>query len=78
MSNHPGFRITVEDLENGEKQAMVVYPGDYILIPFEPCYRAQVQAYPTTGTHVITIKGHSPAQPGREVPSDQAPEVTRG
>lgn len=65
-----GFRVTVEDLETGEKSAMHVHPGDYVLIPFEPCHRAGVQAYPKSGTHVITIKGYGPTAPGREVNTD--------
>lgn len=73
MRNSKGFRVTVEDLHNGEKSAMIVHPGDYILIPFEPCHRAGVQTYPSSGTHIITIKGYGPAVPGREVDPDGQP-----
>ncbi len=55
-----GFRVTVEDLSDGEKTSMVVGAGDYILIPFEPCHLANVQQYPGKGTVVLTIKDHKP------------------
>lgn len=58
MSN--GFRVTVEDLDNGGTQSMLVGAGDYILIPFEPCHLANVQQYPGKGTVVLTIKDHKP------------------
>lgn len=61
------FRVTVEDLASGERQCMEFSPGDYLLVPFAPCYVAGVQAYPTSGTHVITVKGHRPAAPARVV-----------
>lgn len=60
-----GFRVTVEDLETGEKQTKVVQAGDYMLIPFAPCYLAGAQQYPTTGTVVLTIKDHFPQDGGR-------------
>jgi hypothetical protein len=61
------FRITVEDLETGDKQVMEVSAGDYVVIPFAPCYRDGVQSYPLEGRHVITVKGHSPSGPARAV-----------
>lgn len=61
------FRVTVEDLVKGTKQVMEFAPGDYVLIPFEPCYRAGVQAYPGSGIHVITVNGHRPAVSPRDV-----------
>ena len=42
-----GFRITVEDLDTGDKQAMVVH-------------LASSQAYPKSGTMQITLKGYAP------------------
>ncbi len=54
-----GFRVTVEDLDNGGEQSMVVGEGDYMLIPFSPCYLAGVQKH-GNGTVQLTIKGHSP------------------
>lgn len=70
--SHPGFKVTIEDLENGEKQAMVIYEGDYLLVPFEPCHRSHVQVH-ANGTHVITVKGHAPAQKGRAVAVEEGP-----
>jgi hypothetical protein len=59
-----GFRVTVEDLETGDKQTKIVQAGDYMLIPFEPCYLAGAQQYFSTGTVVLTIKGHNPQDGG--------------
>lgn len=61
------FRVTVEDLGNGYIQVMEFAAGDYVLIPFAPCHRASVQAYPKSGTHVITIKNHRPQDAPRVV-----------
>lgn len=55
-----GFRVTVEDLSTGEKDSKVIGEGDYILIPFAPCYLANVAQYPGKGTVVLTIKDHKP------------------
>jgi hypothetical protein len=60
------FRITVEDLETGEKQAMELASGDYILIPFAPCYLETTQTH-ANGTHVITVKNHRPTAKPIEV-----------
>jgi hypothetical protein len=54
-----GFRVTVEDLATGEKQSRVVSEGDYMLIPFAPCYLHSAQRY-GNGTVSVTLKGHSP------------------
>lgn len=56
-----GFKVTVEDLDNGGTQSMVVYPGDYMLIPFAPCYLHHTQAS-ANGTIVVTLKSHSPTR----------------
>lgn len=69
MGNADRFRVTVEDLATGGKQAMEVAAGDYILIPFAPCHVVGTEVYPTAGTHVITLKGHRPAGPARPVPA---------
>jgi len=61
------FRVTVEDLATGETQTMEISSGDYLLIPFAPCYRDSVQSYPLEGRHVITIRGHRPSAPARTV-----------
>jgi hypothetical protein len=54
-----GFRVTVEDLETGEKQSRVVSEGDYMLIPFAPCYLHSAQRY-GNGTVSVTLKGYAP------------------
>ncbi|GAA0738499.1 hypothetical protein Drose_04490 [Dactylosporangium roseum] len=61
------FRVTVEDLVTGDKQVMEFAPGDYVLIPFAPCRREHITAYPKSGTHVITIRDHRPQAAPREV-----------
>lgn len=54
-----GFRVTVEDLDHGGSQSMVVGEGDYMLIPFAPCYLHYTQRH-GNGTVTVTLKGHSP------------------
>ena len=54
-----GFRVTVEDLDTGQTESKVVGLGDYMLIPFFPCYLDGVQRH-KNGTVQLTIKGHSP------------------
>lgn len=54
-----GFKVTVEDLDNGETQSMVVAPGDYMLIPFAPCRLHAAQKH-GNGTVQLTIKEHRP------------------
>jgi hypothetical protein len=56
-----GFKVTVEDLDNGETQSMIVHPGDYMLIPFAPCYLHHTQAS-ANGTTVLTLKDHRPSR----------------
>jgi hypothetical protein len=64
-----GFRVTVEDLETGEKQSQVVSEGDYMLIPFAPCYLHSAQRY-GNGTVTVTLKGHAPREIGQEASGD--------
>lgn len=54
-----GFRVTVEDLDSGETGTRVVGEGDYIFIPFEPCYLDGIVRH-GNGTVQLTIKGHRP------------------
>lgn len=54
-----GFKVTVEDLDNGDTQSMVVGEGDYMLIPFAPCYLHAAQKH-GNGTVQLTIKNHAP------------------
>lgn len=60
MSAHPGFRVTCEGLETGETQTVDVGAGDFLLIPFAPCYLHHTQSY-GNGTVVLTLKNHQPA-----------------
>lgn len=54
--NERGIRVTVEDLETGEKQSRDVPPGDYFLATTEPAHVAHINTF-ANGTHVVTIKG---------------------
>lgn len=54
-----GFRVTVEDLDTGEVGVRTVHEGDFILIPFDPCYLSATSRY-ANGTVQLTLKGHSP------------------
>lgn len=54
-----GFRVTVEDLDTGEIGTRVVSEGDYIFIPFAPCYLSATGRH-ANGTVQLTIKNHSP------------------
>lgn len=65
MAEHQ-FRVTVEDLAEGTTQTVEFAPGDYLLLAFEPCHRAGIQVFPTSGTHVITVKGYGPTAPARD------------
>lgn len=67
MSN--GFRVTVESLDDGESQSMVVSEGDYMLIPFAPCHLHYTQRS-ANGTVQVTLKGHSPQWAARVGGSD--------
>lgn len=49
------LKVTVEDIETGEKGERIVQDGDYILVTAEPCYLDGVQTY--AKTHVLTVKG---------------------
>lgn len=61
------FRVTVEDIETGETETMVVHSGDYLLIPFAPCYLSGTQKYLTTGTVQLTVKDWRPQGSARKV-----------
>jgi len=51
----PQIRVTVEDLLTGDSEACEI-GDDYILITAGRVEMTGVQAYPTKGTHVLTIK----------------------
>lgn len=61
-----GFRVTVEDLETGDREAMIVHAGDYILIPFEPCHLHHTQRS-SNGTVTVTLRDHRPQDAPRQV-----------
>lgn len=54
------LRVTVEDLETGEKQSRDLPSGDYFMLTTEPAYVDGIQAF-KNGTHVVTIKGRTQA-----------------
>lgn len=56
----PNFRVTVEDLDTGDKAVTELFLGDYLLIPFGDCHLAHTQANLKAGIHVLTIKGYAP------------------
>lgn len=53
------FRVTVEDLQNGDKQVIEVAEGDYVVNAFGGCYLDTTQRY-SNGTIQISIKDHLP------------------
>lgn len=54
-----GIRVTVTDLATGETETHELW-NDYVLITAGSCELANVQSYPGTGTHMLTIKGARP------------------
>jgi len=63
------FRVTVEDLETGDKQVREIAEGDYVLSTFGGCYLDGMNQY-RNGTVQLTIRNHAPAGTPREVESD--------
>lgn len=57
------LRVTVEDIEEGGSQTVVVPDGEYFILTTAPCYLSGTQVYPKAGTHVLTIKGRRPKRP---------------
>lgn len=53
------LKVTVTDIETGETDEREVADGDYVIVCASPCYVDGVQAYPTKGTHVLTVKGRT-------------------
>lgn len=49
------IRVTIEDLETGDKEVVEV-GDDYLLICAGRCYEDGIQTYPTKGTHIITVR----------------------
>ncbi len=54
------LRVTVEDLETGDKSEADVKEGDYIIVAADPCRVDGVQVYRGGQTHVITVKDRKP------------------
>lgn len=53
------LRVTVTDLATGETESTEIPSGEYLVVTTKPCHVATTQAYPTKGTHVLTIKGRT-------------------
>ncbi len=52
------LRVTVEDLETGEKATRDVPAGEYMMLVTAPAYVAHTNVF-KNGTHVVTIKGRT-------------------
>lgn len=50
-----GIEVTVKDLDEGSEQSVVI-KDDYVLITAGRCYLEHTQAFPSTGTHILTVK----------------------
>lgn len=55
MSETDGIRVTVQDLDNGDHESVVI-ENDYVVTCAGSCYVAHVQKF-ANGTHILTIKG---------------------
>jgi hypothetical protein len=53
-----GIRVTVEDLDTGEREEKTLPAGEYLVIATEPCHVAHTTAH-GNGTHIVTIKGRT-------------------
>ncbi|MCA1824471.1 MAG: hypothetical protein LC640_09470 [Frankia sp.] len=53
------LRVVATDLLTDESETRDLPAGEYLFLTTAPCYVSGVQAYPTAGTHVVTIKGRS-------------------
>lgn len=51
-----GVRVTVTDLATGETETHELW-NDYVLVAAGSCELTNTQLYPTSGTHVLTVKG---------------------
>ncbi len=56
--SEPQIRVTVEDLLTGDTESQEI-SDDYVIVAAGTCRVAGVQAYPKSGTHVITVKGRA-------------------
>jgi hypothetical protein len=55
MSDQKGTRVTARDISTGETESSVI-EDNYVLVTDGDCYVADIQHYPKSGTHVITVK----------------------
>ena len=60
------FRVTVEDLDTGDKQAVEIAEGDFLFIPVGDCYLANTAKH-ANGTVQLTIRDHRPLGEPRAV-----------
>lgn len=51
------FKVTVEDLVTGEVREQFVDAGDYIVLPFPPCY-VESTHHTRTGAVYLTLQDH--------------------
>lgn len=62
------LRVTVVDEQTGDRAVQRVGDGDYLLLVAAPARETHVNAYPKSGTHVITIKDVHPQPLPEETP----------
>lgn len=60
MSDKKGFRVTVEDLEEGTTETLEMPAGEYFILTTEPCYVGHTQVFGGGKTVQVTIKGRLP------------------
>jgi hypothetical protein len=60
MSDKKIVRITVEDLETGDKETAEMPAGEYYVLATEPCHVAHVQMSGGGKTVQLTIKDRVP------------------
>jgi hypothetical protein len=53
----PVVRIVITDLATGKSETQDVADNDYVILTTGSCHVSHTQAYPTKGTHVLTVKG---------------------
>lgn len=54
-----GFKVTVENLVTGEIREQFVDAGEYLVLPFPPCY-VEAAVWSRTGTVRLTLQDHKP------------------
>ena len=56
MAAKPMLRVTVEDLETGDKETAEVPAGEYFIVVTSPCYIGHTQLFNHGKTVQLTIK----------------------